>query len=251
MRRLMTTEIFSRQEPLSDYLARTDFVSSSALRRFLRTGRPAHDVLLPDPTPREASLGDALHALLLEPERFDESFLRIAAGSPAQPGLTPETLMARTWLTGSECLALEAMRKAVLHCTRAPLARWLKQGKKELSIYWTDTRGGRWKGRPDCVAEDVVLELKTTADARATRFARTRRRFGYDLQAALYVEGVTRLTGRRPRFLYLAVETSRPHSVWVHEMSREELAAAEQRLAEVRERFLRTQDPPAARRSDA
>jgi exodeoxyribonuclease VIII len=241
-------QCFSRREPLAEYLARTDFVSSSALRRFLRTGRPPSEVLAPDQTPREASLGDALHALLLEPERFDETFLRLDADGKAPQGLALDSLMARTWLSPSECLALEAMRKAVLYCSRAPIARWLEQGEKELSIYWTDAQGERWKGRPDCLADDVILELKTTADVRTARFARTRHRFGYDLQAALYVEGVTRLTGRRPRFMYVAVETSRPHAVWVHELGAEELAGAAQRLHEARERFRRARagEAPAA-----
>ena len=69
------------------------------------------------------------------------------------------------------------------------------------------------------------------------RRAKARRRFGYDLQAALYLEGVARLTGRRPRFIYVAVESVRPHTVWLHEPSAIELDIAQAGLDDVRTRF--------------
>jgi hypothetical protein len=193
--------------------------------------------MVPDPTPRDASLGDALHALLLEPDRFDESYLTLDAGDPLPAGLDAAGTTARTWLSVDESLALKGMRRAVLTYARAPLAEWFAQGEKELSIYWTDQHGGRWKGRPDCFTEDVILELKTASDVRPARFAKSRRRYGYDLQAALYIEGIARLTGRRPRFLYVAVESSRPHTVWLHEPTAEELENAQRALDDARNRF--------------
>jgi hypothetical protein len=231
------TSCFSRREPLAEYLARLDYVSSSALRRFLRTGRSPAQAMIPDPTPREASLGDALHALMLEPERFDEDYLPLDTASPPPTGLDQAAVTARTWLSADESMALKAMRRAVLGYARLPLATWLAQGEKELSIYWGDALGGRWKGRPDCFTDEVILELKTASDVRPARFAKARRRFGYDLQAALYLEGVARLTGRRPRFLYVAVESVRPHTVWLHEPAAAELEVAQRTLDDARERF--------------
>ena len=228
---------FSRREPLAEYLARLDYVSSSALRRFLRTGRPPAQAMIPDPTPREASLGDALHALMLEPERFDEDYLPLDAASPPPVGLDQAAATARIWLSTDESIALKAMRRSVLGYTRLPLATWLAEGEKELSIYWVDALGGRWKGRPDCFTDEVILELKTASDVRPARFAKARRRFGYDLQAALYLEGVALLTGRRPRFLYVAVESARPHTVWLHEPSAAELEVAQRTLDDARTRF--------------
>ena len=234
---VQSAECFTCREPLSAYLARLDYVSSSALRRYLRTGRSPAQSMLPDPTPRDASLGDALHALLLEPERFDESYLALDAGASPPAGLDDQGAAARTWLSIDESLALKAMRRAVLTYARAPLGEWFARGEKELSIYWTDDHGGRWKGRPDCFTEDVILELKTASDVRPARFAKSRRRYGYDLQAALYIEGIARLTGRRPRFLYVAVESSRPHTVWLHEPTEAELENARNTLDDARKRF--------------
>lgn len=228
---------FTRREPLSDYLDRVDFVSSSVLRRFARTGIPPSADFKPPPVPKEATLGDALHALMLEPERFDEEYFETGSSTPPPPDLHPAGLMARTWLSASTCNALQAMRRAILIHGRAPLADWFGTSDKELSIYWTDDAGARWKARPDLMTGDIVVELKTATDIRPGQFAKSRRRFGYDLQAAHYVEGVERLTGRPPRFVYVAVESVRPHSVWVHELPTEALARSREELTQLKAKF--------------
>ncbi len=237
---------FTRREPLAEYLACTDYVSSSAVRRFLRTGRAPALALIPDAISRDTSLGDAFHALLLEPERFEDDFVQADRHAPA-PAAGDETgLMARTWLSVRDCEALQRMRNAVLNYTRLPLAGWLADGEKELSLYWQGVVGGRWKGRPDCFSDEIVLEIKTAADVRPARFGKSRKRYGYDLQAALYLEGIEFLTGRRPRFLYVSVETSPPHPVWIHEPSTQELATATAELDVARAQFLRGLAAPLA-----
>ncbi|MFO1321702.1 MAG: PD-(D/E)XK nuclease-like domain-containing protein [Burkholderiales bacterium] len=228
---------FTRREPLSDYLDRVDFVSSSVLRRFARTGIPPSADFKPPPVPKEAALGDALHALMLEPERFDDEYFEAGSGTPPPPDLHPLGLMARTCLSASTCNALQAMRRAILVHGRVPLADWFDKGDKELSIYWTDDAGARWKARPDLMTADIVVELKTATDIRPGPFAKSRRRFGYDLQAAHYVEGVERLKGRRPRFVYVAVESVRPHSVRVYELPPEELARSRDELTQLKVKF--------------
>jgi hypothetical protein len=106
-----------------------------------------------------------------------------------------------------------------------------------MSIYWTDEAGRRWKARPDCFTDAVILELKTTGDVRPRAFARTRKRFGYDLQAAHYVDAVRRLTGRTLRFAFIAVELAPPFYAWVHELSPAELARAATQLELARARL--------------
>lgn len=227
--------VFTLREPLSAYLDCHDYVSSSALRRFSRLGTAA--AALPhQAVPKEATLGDALHALLLEPERFDDDYFGV--DHPARPPADAEALLSRTWLSTAHLRSLEGMRNAILAHRMLPLREWFASGERELSIYWRDDDGGRWKGRPDCFGDGVLLELKTTADVRPRAFQKARRRFGYDLQAVHYLDGVQRLTGRTPRFLYVAVETASPHTVWVHEPSRDELRHAREQLATLKARFL-------------
>jgi hypothetical protein len=217
----------ARREPMESYLAAGTHVSASTLRRVAR-GEPEATASARRYAP--AGPGEAFHALLLEPRRFERDYFRPRAAE----GSGVEAIGERAWITEREYAALAGMRDAVLGYRALPLARWLAEGARELSIYWTDATGGRWKARPDCFTDDVILEVKTTADVRTARFAKTRSRFGYDLQAAHYVEAVSRLTGREPRFVFVAVEPTAPHYVWTHELSRAELAAARAELLRAR-----------------
>jgi hypothetical protein len=223
---------FVRQEPLAAYLARADYVSASMLRRAAHAAAPRAPRIEEDPAQR---LAQALHALVLEPARFAREYLVLDRDSPAPPvEELPDALERRTWLASGEYAQLAGAHDAIRAYPRAPLGALLDAGMKALSIYWSDELGRRWKARPDCFTDEVVLELKTTGDVRPRAFARTRRRFGYDLKAAHYVQAVQRLTGRAPRFVFVAVELTAPHYVWVYEMSAAELARASAELAAAR-----------------
>lgn len=215
---------FTRQDSLDAYLAQTDYVSASMLRRTARAGVAGLDSKIDnDPSQR---LAQALHALVLEPARFARAYFTLSADAVPPP----VDALDRVWLSGAEYAALAAARDAIRAYSRAPIAQWLDAGMKELSIYWRDQNGRRWKARPDCFTRDIVLELKTTVDVRPRAFAQTRRRFGYDLKAAHYIDGVQRLTGSAPRFAYVAVELAPPHYVWLYELSAAELARAQKDL---------------------
>jgi len=219
----------SRREPLEDYLSNREFVSSSQLRRFEKSGLTAGQ--LPDGGVVSGTvMGEAFHALVLEPQMFPERYLVPADTAAAQRVDSGEEAIRRQSLDAWQWSALCRGRDALLESRQAPVSDWLSAGRKELSIYWTDTQGGRWKARPDCFTDHIVLDLKTTNDCGGESFRRTRERFGYDLQAAHYVDAVARLTGEAPRFAFLAVELSTPYAVRVHELGELELDAARRRL---------------------
>ena len=226
----------ARRESLAQYLANREFASSSELRRLARFG--------PDAVRRAdaggftgSKMGEALHALLLEPDVFESQYLVLDGSLPRNKVLSEREAMNREWLDAWQWTALVKARDAILACPQAPLAEWLARGEKELSIYWTDQAGSKWKARPDCFTEEIVLDLKTTADCRPDAFARTRERLAYDLQAAHYVEAVSRLIGGRPRFAFVAAELEPPYAVFVHELAGGELDVAIERLEEVKRRF--------------
>ncbi len=220
---------FTRREPLSSYLATTEYVSSSTLRRFARGGDTAAF--------NGARLGDAFHAFLLEPAEFEQNYLALDGSVPAGRALTEEEAHGREWLDPEQIGGLRWARDAIDAYPSDPLGRWLREGQKELSIYWSEAAGGRWKARPDCFTPEVILELKTTTDVRPEAFARTRERLGYDLQAAHYLEAVEQLIGNRPRFLFVTVELTPPRSLWVHELSPLDLESASRVLDDLRERY--------------
>jgi hypothetical protein len=220
---------YVRQEPLATYLARADHASSSTLRRVLRSGPGAADAPFEDDGSQR--LAQALHALVFEPARFAIEHLVLDRDTPHADEQVEA--LDRTWLSGAEYERLASARDAIRAYPRKPLATWIDAGMKEMSIYWTDDAGRCWKARPDCFTAEIILELKTTGDVRPRAFARTRKRFGYDLQAAHYVDAVRRLTGRTLHFAFIAVELQPPFYAWVHELSRADLtgAAAELEVA--------------------
>jgi hypothetical protein len=221
-------DCFAKREPLEIYLACTDYVSSSMLRRLEQPAMARFD---------GSSMGEALHAFLLEPEEFARRYLVLDGSVPAGATLTESEVMARVWLSPGQHAALRWAREAIDRYAQAPLARWFGEGEKELSIYWRDAAGGRWKARPDCFLPEIILELKTTGDVRPDAFAAVRERLGYDLQAAHYVEAVERLTGCRPRFAFVALELFEPRSLWLHELTDAELERARYRLDAARRAY--------------
>ncbi len=219
---------FTRREPLEDYLAATGYASSSMLRRTLRG--ETHVERPFESTSPEMKMGEAMHAFLLEPAYFARNYAAPRLGEPADALADPEALLRRIWLSPEEYESLLWAREAIGRHTREPVAQWLREGIKELSIYWTDEGGRRWRARPDCFTPEIILEVKTVQDVRKRRFARLRRRRMYDLQAAHYIDAVTRLSGKQPRFAYVTIEARKPRALWVHELG---FAEIEQALSEL------------------
>ncbi len=234
----------TRRESLAEYLADRAYVSSSQLRRFARSGKLPRDTAASGVF-NGSLMGEALHSLILEPEVFEAQYLVLDSSAPSKKKCLSESdAMQKVWLDPWQWSALAKAREAILNCTQAPLGDWLSRGRTELSIYWSDESGRRWKARPDCFTDDVVLDLKTTLDCRPGPFARTRERMWYDLQAAHYVDAVGRLTANRCRFAYVAVETSPPYALWVHELSAAEILRATAQLEHLKTAFAAAAAPP-------
>lgn len=102
---------------------------------------------------------------------------------------------------------------------------WLKlPGTREHSYFWQDADTGvLCRCRPDLMVEVgdmlVLVDLKTTQDARPDEFQRSCAKWRYGVQAAFYMDGVEAVTGRRPdAFMLVAVESSAPHGVGLYEL---------------------------------
>lgn len=234
----------TRQEPLEAYLAETGHVSASRLRRALRgtPGERLDPAGIVRPYTPEMVMGEAAHAFLLDPPAFEQGFVAPGRGEPAAGMTDPRSLMNRVWLNDEQYAALQWAREAIERCAQAPAGEWLRAGLKELSIYWRDDAGRRWKARPDCFGEDFVLDLKTVQDARPRAFDAQRRRYGHDLQAAHYLDAVSQLGGSRGarlRFVWLALELKPPYALWVHELAPAQEARAMDELHRMREDYSR------------
>ena len=90
----------------------------------------------------------------------------------------------------------------------------IRGAQTEVPLYWIDPETGvECKGRLDAITEDYVIDYKTTTNAATDAFMREAIRYGYDLQAAMYLEAA-RANGYNPKgFIFIAQEKTAPYLV--------------------------------------
>lgn len=227
-----------------------DAVNHSALKvleyspshfRYLRS--------LPQAPTEPLVLGDAIHAAVLEPERFSSSYFagpdcprvkvddkkRWADALEANPGKEP--------LRPAEYASALRIRDLMLgHEILGPALRFAREKKLvEVTAVWEDADTGiLCKCRVDLFGRlgpwPALFDLKSTMDASASGFARSIARFWYHTQAAFYLQGFATLSPADRRFVFAAVEKCAPWesirkpSSWVavqlHELNEADLEIA-------------------------
>lgn len=211
-----------KHEPNAAYHA-TAALSKSRLWNFRRS--PAYFRAQEDASKEERSeaftLGSAFHKLVLEPDGFTSEFTvapnvdrRTKDGKAAYAAFLDEA-------AGKDVLTPDAMRLAteMAEAVKAnQMARFLTQGAVEESYYFTDdTTGIDCKVRPDCFkiidGKGIIVDLKSCKSAAPDDFRRDAISYGYDLQAAMYIEGVKKEHGIPCDFIFIAVEKEPPYLI--------------------------------------
>ncbi len=162
------------------------------------------------------NIGDATHALLLEPHRFAAEYAVGPANAPRntkagkekweefEAGLTGQTI-----LTAEEGRKIHLIRESAL---AHPHAKWLLEaaGDVEASIYWKDpTEGVLCRCRPDKSIPSMgwMVDVKTTADI--NKFERSIYEYRYHVQDSYYSDGYAAHFGEELQaFVFLVVSTS-------------------------------------------
>ena len=175
----------------------------------------------PEPSTPTLVFGAAVHKLLLEPDTFDAEFAvapecdrRTKDGRDAYSAF----LMASD---GKNIISLADYEKAAEMAQKAlemPFVKKLLDGEHEKPFYWVDELTGELcKIRVDCIStiggRPVIVDYKSAADASTDGFTRSVINYGYDFQAGMYCEGVERLTGQKPLFVFVAQEKTAPYAV--------------------------------------
>ncbi|KZZ72437.1 exodeoxyribonuclease VIII [Oleiphilus sp. HI0130] len=162
------------------------------------------------------NLGDAVHAILLEPHRFNDEFAVAPERAPRNTIAGKEKwaefeagLDGQTVITAEEFKTISLIRESVM---AHPQARWLieAEGDAEASIYWKDSVTSLLcRCRPDKLVPEYrsIIDVKTTHDIK--KFHWSVRDYRYDVQDAFYSEGYAEHFGELPeRFLFLVVSTT-------------------------------------------
>jgi hypothetical protein len=243
------------------------YCSNSRLNLLLRS--PAH-LQAELAAPREATpamkLGTAVHMAVLEPERFAAHYtvagqcegIKKDKARCSNPGThrvggewrcgvhalfidrDPVDALAPTDLEA--CIGIGAALRS--HPRIRPLLSG--PGHNELTVIWDDAETGvRCKARIDRLTEDfggVLVDLKTTTDARPEPFGRKADAMGYHRQPCLYQEGLAAHGWETSHMVLVAVEGERPHGMVGYRqrefgalLAREELRVLLRRYAECME----------------
>lgn len=222
--------VITRDLPAEVY-HRSTALGSSGLRELLRS--PAHywaAYLDPERAPRAETaamrLGTMAHLAVLEPELFAGVVVapkvdrRTKEGKAAWAAWEIESA-GKAVATGDELAQASAIAAAVQSHPAA--AALLSGAEREVSAEWIDpAHGVRCRARFDALSRErgIIVDLKTTEDARESEFSRSIAKWGYHTQAAHYLEAYRAAYGEHARaYVWIVAEKAAPYGVRVYTAS--------------------------------
>lgn len=173
-----------------------------------------------EPTPA-LLFGQVFHKLALEPDTFDTEFSvapvvdrRTSSGKKEWQ----DFIEASSGKTVISAEMLEQASAMVNSINTVPLAVKLLDGVHEIPFFWTDAITGEpCKCRADCLntkySQPIIVDLKSASDASTETFSKDAVKYGYDLQSAMYSDGVEANIRRKPLFVFIVVEKNPPYAV--------------------------------------
>lgn len=189
--------------------------------RYLNPNRP------PKKMTDAMEFGKAFHEFVLEPEEFKKHFVtkptKVLLKNVGREKYEEykkicadleETNM--IVLDDEDYLKLVDMRDALMN---HPRARELIEGAMyERSYFWEDEHSGLMvKARPDILHDNLIVDLKTCANASPRAFQYAMIDGGYHIQGAMVREGVNIMESRDiPTIVNIPIEKEYPHSIGVY-----------------------------------
>jgi len=202
-----------------DYHA-LEYVSNSYLGRLNKC--PASSQVASEDT-AAMQFGRAFHLCVLEPKLFEPQIAvfpdgidrRTKDGKAAYADFL-ESSKGKTVISATDQQTIFNMALSIYN---HPFAKTvILEGRSEMTVIWQDKQTGLMcKARPDRIPDGdhgVLLDLKSCTDASPDAFTRSVRKYGYDRQAGMYIEGYNAVcNGKVDAFIFIAVEKSEPYRV--------------------------------------
>jgi hypothetical protein len=201
-------------------------ISKSGLARILRS--PLHFK-----TPRKETaalvIGDSFHVATLEPERFEKEYAVLPANCSPGSGKGMKERK-ETFLYDAEQKGQTILSQADYDTSRAMAAAvhsnqyaidLLSNGESELSGYWYDPENPDilCKLRMDWInkEERIIIDLKSTTDARYYQFRSSAFNNDYHMQSGWYLYGATHITKvEHKNFYFIVVEKEPPYGIKIY-----------------------------------
>ena len=177
---------------------------------------------LNEPKKETAALrfGIAAHMAILEPHKFDETYVQAVDGRTKEGKAQLARLKPGQELLGKP--EFDTIRKMYWALQRNPTAVELMSDYYAEQIYqWCDHETGeQCKMKADIVTtykgKPFLVDYKTTDSCADGHFERSARKYGYHVQAAMYSEGFFANTYQDPGFAFIAQEKTAPYAVRVY-----------------------------------
>ncbi len=198
----------------------------------------------------EFRLGSALHAMLLEPDSFDQLFMAIdCASRNTKMYKEAASNEKREILLSSEFEHVMKMASAV-KC-HGWINRLIEYATKELAFRFINPLFDiPCKVRPDAIGmilhhgieHDAILDLKTSRNPSQDDWIRDAARFGYHRQAGFYLKGLMKVVELPPETMvvHIVVGSQEPYDVFAYELDGCSMATGldenEELLFELKER---------------
>ena len=159
-------------------------------------------------------LGRAVHTLVLEPKKFDNTFYCMTESVNLSTKIGKEIYaQAEIAANGRDILRTgewEDIKDMANIISAHPIWNELKDGKVEQSIFW---EGGTFdtplRSRPDIFNDKLIIDLKTTDSIKA--FSNSIYQYGYHRQAAMQIDALKQLDGKKRFFAFFVVEKKPPY----------------------------------------
>lgn len=181
------------------------------------------------PDTEAQKIGRAVHSAILEPDLFNEQFLSLPPDLDRRTAKGKELFEAlkagnqhRTLLKAADFN--KAIEIATAVRSNSEVLRLLEGAHVELSVDWVDpVTAVKCKARIDAYNEDmaVVVDIKTTNDASPGGFPRKLCAYGYNRQAAWYIDALQANHEAARHFVFVAVEKDPPYAVGLYRLNDE------------------------------
>lgn len=172
------------------------------------------------PTP-SLVFGQLFHAMALQPETVADLFTVAPNVDRRTNAGKEEFARFEAEAQGKTVVTADMYQQATEMCealNKNEFVNKLLKGEKEKTFFWDDDLTGEpCKCRTDCLSEIgdnlIVVELKSTENAETEAFMKSAIKYGYDFQSAMYSKGVEVNTGRKPLFVFIAIEKTAPYAI--------------------------------------
>ena len=198
-----------------NYYSDTEFISNSMLGLLKKSPKElARYFEKGSPTTQAMEFGRAFHLAILEPQVFSEQVV-VYTGKTKRGKAWDEFCQeneGKTIVTEIEFECIKGMENVLF--SNKDIARKL-HGNKEVPMVWQDTLSSvLCKGKVDIITGGQIVDIKTTQDASFEAFRRSAYKYGYNRQAAFYLDGF-----EAKDFVFIVIEKKAPYNVGVYHCS--------------------------------